>query len=310
MISYKQWKLLQENLDGVIGISTPSTVGVVSENPMIMGMKKRMGADVPPPPEEDMDDDEDDEDEDDHPHDEEGEDVEGDEEGEDEEGDEEGDEDDEDGDDEGDMGMGGPGMGGPGMGIADMLKKKKPMPGKMNMNYMKKEVKEDPQDKEMKAQNKKKDATCMKYDKKLSTETPMQEAKDKQDEEMIKKTKGSNMEFKSKGGCAKCGMSSKKSKKCCKMTKEEREFNDSLRDQLGISGNGTVKFEKDEYGYWIPVKEEVLLPVPEDTNEQENEEPQAGEVGFAPQGRIGGVVGRNFSEWTARHLKAAKKKMK
>lgn len=97
-----------------------------------------------------------------------------------------------------------------------------------------------------------------------------------------------------KKGCAskKCSMPKKK------MTKEQYEFLQSLQSQTGA-----CKFEKNEYGNWVPVQEDAIIP-PSDPNEAiQDDEPAAGEVGFAPQGR----VGSNFSEWASKHQSKAKK---
>jgi hypothetical protein len=98
-------------------------------------------------------------------------------------------------------------------------------------------------------------------------------------------------------------MMKKKSKKCCKMTKEQREFNDSLMRQAG-----SLKFQQDELGFWVPVKEDVLIPQQQQAAQEDNE-PGPGEVGFAPQSKIG-LVGSNFTEWAAHHAKQVKKNRK
>ncbi len=89
-------------------------------------------------------------------------------------------------------------------------------------------------------------------------------------------------------------------KKCNKMTKEQREFNDSLMRQAG-----SLKFQQDELGYWVPVKNEDVLVQSKVT--QRAEEPQPGEVGFAPQGKVGNILGSSFTEWASRHVDAVKK---
>lgn len=83
------------------------------------------------------------------------------------------------------------------------------------------------------------------------------------------------------------------------MTKEQREFNDSLKRQAGA-----LKFQQDEYGYWVPVKEDVLI---QNKAQEETNEPRPGEVGFAPASKIG-LVGSNFQEWRNRHATAVKKR--
>lgn len=345
MLSYKQYKLLHENLDSVIGLSKPTNLGVRSEAGQLFGMMSKMGAGGPPPglggpppmgkkkPPMGDDADMDDMDDEDHPHDEEGDDEDMDDTdmGDDEDGDEDmGDEDmgDEEGDEEGgdDMGgadMGGadmgpmgaggppPGMGGPmggpdmagGLGGPPMGKKKKPMPpqmmSKMGAMYMKKEAHADPQDSKMKGQNKKNAANDQKDDGKGTAQkktTFVREVADEQDEKMKAQNKADGL---NDSCCSKCGKGMmKKSKKCCKMTKEQREFNDSLMRQAG-----SLKFQQDELGFWVPVKEDVLIPTQQ---AQEDNEPQPGKVGFAPQTKIG-LAGSNFTEWATRHAAAVKK---
>jgi len=65
-----------------------------------------------------------------------------------------------------------------------------------------------------------------------------------------------------------------------KMTKEEVEFLNSLKQQTGAT-----KFAIGESGFWMPVKEDALI-APTDPNAGVIE-PGPGEVGYAPQGRIG-----------------------
>jgi hypothetical protein len=130
------------------------------------------------------------------------------------------------------------------------------------------------------------------------------EAKDEEDEEMEDQDKDmdmkdQDMDMDDHGGCAKCKMAKKKSKKSKKMTKEEREFYESLQRQLGAA-----KFHKDEYGYWVPVKEDVLI-TPE--TPKVNDEPQPGEVGFAPSQKIA-TTGSNFQEWSNQYKTRKKKK--
>ncbi|NIQ14488.1 MAG: hypothetical protein GTO02_08820, partial [Candidatus Dadabacteria bacterium] len=100
--------------------------------------------------------------------------------------------------------------------------------------------------------------------------------------------------------CPKC-------KKCAKMAKEETEnteFNDSLKRQTG----GYVKFKQDELGFWVPVTEDVLIAATQQEQPTETE-PQAGEVGFAPQQKIG-IVGSNFQEWVSQYTNKPKKNRK
>ena len=336
MLSYKQYKLIQENFDSVIGLSRPTNLGL-SEAPQLM-MHKYMKGDVPPGlakksapgmggPDDDMDDE-------DHPHDDEGEDMGDTDMGDDEDADDTGDEDmggegDEEGGEEGDGmgddgGMGGPmgagspppGMGGP-MGGPDMagglggppMKKKPPMMmkkmsgmGSMQPKamYMKKEAAADPQDSKMKGQNRKNAANDQKDDGKGTAQkktTFVREVADEQDEKMKAQNKADGL---NDSCCSKCGKGMKKSKKCCKMTKEQREFNDSLMRQAG-----SLKFQQDEYGYWVSVTEDVLIQ-PQKQAAQDNE-PQPGEVGFAPQAKVG-ILGSNFAEWAAHHASQVKKK--
>lgn len=88
-------------------------------------------------------------------------------------------------------------------------------------------------------------------------------------------------------GMGQPGMMKKRMKKeSTKMSKTEREFWASLQDQAG----GT-SFVKNEDGDFVPVQEDAVF-TPEEPN-KEIQEPKAGELGFAPLGRIGG----NFSEW-------------
>jgi hypothetical protein len=91
---------------------------------------------------------------------------------------------------------------------------------------------------------------------------------------------------------------SKKSKKAHKMTKEEVEFFKSLQAQTG-----GIRFEKDEFGAWSPVKEDAVLPPSDPNDGLEADEPKPGEVGFAPQGRVGG----SFTEWAAKFKRKDRK---
>ncbi len=107
----------------------------------------------------------------------------------------------------------------------------------------------------------------------------------------------------SKEGCdckckkCKCG---DHCKGCSKMmTKEEAEFYRSLYAQTG----GT-RFMRDEDGDFVAVQEDAIIP-PSDPNAGLSDEPTAGEVGYAPQGRIGAIG--SYAEWSNRHKKAAKK---
>jgi hypothetical protein len=300
MISYKQWKLLNENLDSdaVLGISRPANLGIAGEALSLHGMMtKKMHAGVPHP--DDMDDemgdkgDMGDEDMGDEEHGDMGDEDMGDE-GDmdhDEEEGEEGEEEhphDELGHDmpmkkkkkpmvPPDLGMAG--AGGPDVGAA--LGAGGPGIAKQAyMNYMKKEAHDDDEEEE--------------------EEEPEDMDHEEPEEDMGDEEHGDT------ACCAKCGKmdyskKSKKSKKCCKMTKEEREFYESLRRQLG-----GVKFKQDQYGYWIPVKEDVLIPPAEQPAE---DAPGPGEVGFAPQQKVA-MIGSNFKEWASHHKQQVKKSKK
>ncbi len=261
MISYKQWKLLQENLDSVIGIRPRPTIGIMGESPLMnMNMKKKppmppMGAGDSGSDEDDLDDDHLDADAEDADADAEDADADA----------EDADADAEDADAE-DADMGGAdaagaeaGMGGMGpMGGGKMppMKKKPPMPPmppSMMHSYMKKE------------------------------------AKDVEDEDMKKADKKDSMKLQKDKCCNKCS--------CQK--KENNEFLNNLYKQTGA-----VKFQQDEYGYWIPVKEDVLI-TPDEPKVKDTEN-TPGTVGFAPQQKLGTSGG--FTEWSNRHTKKAKKK--
>jgi hypothetical protein len=91
-------------------------------------------------------------------------------------------------------------------------------------------------------------------------------------------------------------------KHCMKYMKKEAsdEFLDSLRRQAGSS-----KFAVDEAGDWQPVTEDALIP-PSDPNQavvdqSTSNEPKAGEIGYAPQGRVGSIG--SFSEWATKYKK-------
>ena len=291
MLSYKQYKLLQENFDGVIGIKSPTNLGAYNEAPQLAALMKKMNGDGPPMGKPGMKNAEDDMDDADADMD----DAEGDMDDADMD-DAEGDMDDADadmGDADADMGLGadagmggpsGPPMGGPGMGGPPMMGKpgKKPpmMMNKMGAMYMKKEAAADSQDAKMKGQNKKNKANDQDIDKPGTAQ---------------KKTT-----FVREGCCEKC----EKCKKSKKMTKEQQEFNDSLRRQTGIGGTGALKFQQDELGFWVPVTEDVLIQ-PNKEPEQ-NSQPNPGEVGYAPQQKLGS----NFQEWASYHTKQAKRNKK
>jgi hypothetical protein len=94
------------------------------------------------------------------------------------------------------------------------------------------------------------------------------------------------------GCCSKCKKSKKKSKKT--MKKEETDFEASLRRQTG-----GIKFFQNEDGYWMTVKEDVLI-TPQQP--EKTEEPAPGEPGFAPQQKIG-LTGSSFQEWANKYKK-------
>ncbi len=66
------------------------------------------------------------------------------------------------------------------------------------------------------------------------------------------------------------------------MTKEEVDFLSSLQRQTGAT-----KFAIGDSGFWMPVQEDALIPPTDPNANVVNNEPQPGEVGYAPQGRLG-----------------------
>jgi len=330
MLSYKQYKLLHENLDSVIGVSTPKSIGLQNEAPQLFGMMskmaKKMGGDVPPglgkkkPPMgpdmgddmggemgPDMGDDMEDMGDDEEMGDEEGGDMEdmgddeemGDEEGgdmedmgDDEEGDEE-DMGDEDMGDAGPMGAGSPppGMGGA-MGGPDMAAG---LGGPMGKK--KKPMPPMMMNKMGGSMFMKKEAAVDPQDAKMKAQNRKNKANDQKDDGTGTAQKKTTTVREGKC-CDKCG--NMMNKKCNKMTKEQNEFNDSLMRQAGA-----LKFAKDELGFWVPVTEDVLIKNPE----VEDNEPQPGEVGFATQQKLG-ISGSNFTEWANYHAKQVKKNRK
>jgi hypothetical protein len=117
---------------------------------------------------------------------------------------------------------------------------------------------------------------------------------------MLPKKKGGFLD-KAKGVADGAKMMSKgaskmvKAMKESKMTKEQKEFLNSLKSQTG----GTF-FKQDDDGSWS-VQEDALIP-PTDANAevtQSDEEPVPGEVGYAPQGRVGSVG--SFQEWSKKY---------
>lgn len=321
---------MQENFGGVLGVSSPTKLGL-QEAPQLFGMmSKKMNGDAPdmgnkpemgmgkPKPDmgnpDDMDDDDmDDDDGDMDDNNDDDMDDDGDMDNADDTDDDMSNPDDMDTDnpdDSMDMGMGAP-VGGPPMG------KKKPPMGANDMGgppmmkkmtgamHMRKEA-SDPQDSKMISQNKKNKANDQTIDKAGTAQkktTFVRETADAQDTKMKNQNKADGMEDQNIGEKC-CGkMMSKKSKKCCKMTKEQTEFNNSLRNQLGITGSGELKFTRDELGFWVPVTEDVLVNNP---SQEDNNEPQPGDVGFAPQQKLG-ISGSNFQEWASYHKKQVKK---
>lgn len=108
--------------------------------------------------------------------------------------------------------------------------------------------------------------------------------------------------MKESAGCGK----SCKCKKCAKkqmMSHEENEFFKSLQSQAG----GT-KFAIGDLGVWSTVQEDALIPPTNPNNAvTQNEEPAAGDYGFAPVSKIGAIG--SFQEWSNKH-KTAKPKTK
>jgi hypothetical protein len=368
MISYKYWKILNENRDINLGIRSPGNFGVMGEAPMLMSMgMKRMSPDGdmggPPmgkkspmgkpgigddmgdeegPDEEEggdeFDDDEDDfDDEDDGEDDEMGEDEEG--EGDDEMGDEE------------EVPPMKPPIGKPGM---------KPPMGKPPMESYMREGDERLKNTRPKAPNSKLDKQTKKSQRDDSTDTlskdnnesPKHKLNDPgfckkcskmkkcakcssmKEEAGMKCSKCSGMMHKMSGGmkCKKCGMMKKmmehdmkckkcsgmmekgKCKKCNMMGKaglgkvkgqtkfvaEHSEFYAKLQEMTG----GT-KFEQDELGFWVPVREDYLI-APEDDNSAGT---KPGHVGHAPSqymGMSGGLSSPNdssYQEWLGKRRK-------
>lgn len=273
MISYKTWKLLQENLGHTnLGIKPANVIGTVNEAPGLFGMMKKkdkpavpdMGGDGSTGEEDHEDDDMGGED-----HDHEDDDMDGEEGGGDDDmgGDEE-DHDHEDGDDMGDEDDMGDDMGGEN---GPPMKKKKPMPPMGDMGakapmMMKKEGKD---------------------------------AVDEKDKKQNSSNKVDMLKYKQKGKSSKCS-------KCDMMAKEEKEGNEFLSKLRDMTGG--TKFAKDDEGFWVPVDEDTLLS-PEDTNHKASE-PAAGEVGYAPTQKLGmtGSQAGSFTEWATNHVKKTRKK--
>jgi len=285
MISFKQYKLLHENLSTfTLGVKTPQGIGV-SEAPMLGAMmRKKMHGGVPhdeedmmkkkPPMGGDMGDDEEGSPEDDmgtaddtdidEPSDEETPDM-----GDEGEGEDMGDETPDMGDESPDMGGEGEAEGPPMKG--PMKKKMPPAPPSpmmmKKMGYMKKEQMDHDEDE---------DEEDHKHDKK---------GRDIDDEE-----EDEEMTMKNPTCCKKC-------KKCNKMKKEENEFLNSLKRQCGAS-----KFAPDELGFWGPVQEDALLAP--SNNSEEKSEPGPGEIGYAPTQKVGSIG--SFQEWASKHKKKKK----
>lgn len=99
--------------------------------------------------------------------------------------------------------------------------------------------------------------------------------------------------------CGKCKMSKKKMSACThNLTKEEAEFLRSLQAQTG-----GIRFEKNDMGGWCAVKEDAIIPPTDPNANLQEEEPGPGEVGYAPQGRVGG----SFSEWATKYQRKTPK---
>jgi hypothetical protein len=101
--------------------------------------------------------------------------------------------------------------------------------------------------------------------------------------------------------CAQCSKMQHMKKKMKKeaaepWTKEDAEFLRSLKSQLGAT---QFKVNKDG---WSEYQEDALLPPPRDPNADvtEDGEPGPGDVGYAPQGRVGAPLG-GYEEWSKKY---------
>jgi hypothetical protein len=93
--------------------------------------------------------------------------------------------------------------------------------------------------------------------------------------------------------CEDCKKCCKKSKKMTKEQREEFDFVNSLKSQCGttffdINKDGTFK------------EDAVFTPYDPNAGLENQDEPEAGEPGFAPQQRVGGELG-SMAEWTKKY---------
>jgi hypothetical protein len=104
--------------------------------------------------------------------------------------------------------------------------------------------------------------------------------------------------------CAKCArmkrmkfMKKKMKKEAAEpWTKEDADFLRSLRSQMGAT-----QFNVNKDG-WTEYQEDALL-APSDPNADvidDEDEPGPGDVGYAPQGRVGSPLG-GYEEWSSKH---------
>jgi len=281
MISYKTWKILQENLGQTnLGVKSPNIVGKTG-SPLFGMMKKKKGfpgsEEGPPDMGDDASDSGDDMGDEDHDMDDMGDedgdedhdmDDMGDEDGdEDDMGDEDGDEDmdDEDGDEDMDDEDGDEDMGGGDMGGGDMS-------GDMGGGDMSGDMGGPPKKK-----------FGMPMGKPPMSKSPMGKPPMKMSY-MKKESKDTvNARNKKKKCCSTCS----------KMKTEDNEFLANLRSMTG----GT-KFAIDDEGYWVPIDEDALI-----APDQTDNEPRPGEIGYAPVQK----VATNFQEWATKHVKKTRK---
>jgi hypothetical protein len=285
MLSYKKWKQLNENIGGTytLGLGQPNKVADLhkrwDEVGLPMRSKKKL-LDMPPPDDEEED------------------------------------------------------LGGPPIGKGLLGKKKKPL-GPPPDEEMAPEDEEDIDDEDMDDED---PALDMDDEEDLEDEEdlddeepPMEPPMDDEEEDMplppLKKSKGGmkgivgktrtvadGAKMMHKGAqkmikgmkeakgcdCGKCKECKKMAKKC--MTKEEVEFFRSLRAQTG-----TTRFVRDKDGDFVAVKEDAIIP-PSDPNAGLNDdEPGPGEVGYAPQGRMGSIG--SYAEWSKKHKGRTSKKI-
>jgi hypothetical protein len=355
MISYKYWKILNENRDVNLGIRSPSNLGVMGEAPMLMsmGMKRMspdggmggppMGKGKPPMGKSDMDDEDDmgDEGEDDFDDDEDDMGDEGEDDFDDDEDDDEDDGEDDDmgGDEEGDdemgdeeegppmkppMGKGKPPMGKPGMGGPPMesyyregnerLKTSAPKGPNTKLDP---QTKKDQKSGANKPNNVSPDHPLDKvgFCKKCSKMKKCAKCSSMKEEAGMKCSKCSGMMHKMEGGmkCKKCGMM----KKMSESKKMGKQGLGSVKGKTGMPGvknehsefyaklqnmTGGVKFEQDELGFWVPVREDYLIA-------PEENEPKPGQVGYAPSqhmgisGGLSSASDSSYQEWLGKRRK-------